>query len=154
MTNAKRPVVNQQMLIRKPAADVYNALIDPAQTTHFWFTRGSGPLQPGAVVTWEWEMYGVSAQVRVRDLQPNRRILIEWQDPPHPVEFTLDERPDGTTLVKITVQGFDGSDDEAVAAALDSMGGFTFLLSAMKAWLEHGVELNVVADHFPDHHVA
>ena len=53
----------------------------------------------------------------------------------------------------ITASGFDGTDDQKVARAVDSMGGFSFALAACKAWLEHGVELNIVADHSPDQHV-
>ncbi len=43
-----------------------------------------------------------------------------------------------------------GTDDEKVARALDTSGGFHLVLAACKAWLEHGIELNVVADHDPD----
>jgi catechol 2,3-dioxygenase-like lactoylglutathione lyase family enzyme len=33
------------MLIRKPAAEVFEAFVDPDVTTHFWFTKGSGRLE-------------------------------------------------------------------------------------------------------------
>jgi hypothetical protein len=33
------------------------------------------------------------------------------------------------------------------------MGGFTMVLASLKALLEHGIVLNLVADHFPDGHV-
>jgi hypothetical protein len=32
------------------------------------------------------------------------------------------------------------------------MGGFSFLLAALKALLDHNVALNLVADHYPDAH--
>jgi hypothetical protein len=54
---------------------------------------------------------------------------------------------DDTTLVVITASGFTGSDDEKVAQAIDSMGGFSLLLAGCKAYLEHGVLLNLVGDH-------
>jgi hypothetical protein len=62
--------------------------------------------------------------------------------------------PDGTTLVTISNWGFRGSDDEVVTKALDSMGGFSFLLAGLKALLEHNVALNLVGDHYPDAHRA
>jgi hypothetical protein len=37
----------------------------------------------------------------------------------------------------------------AFARVADSTGGFTNVLCALKALLEHGVELNVVLDHTP-----
>jgi uncharacterized protein YndB with AHSA1/START domain len=143
------PVVKTQMLIRRSASEVYRAFADPDVTSRFWFTRSSGPLEPGARVTWHWEMYGVSTTVQVKDLEPNRRIVIEWDDPPVPVEWQFEARPDETTLVSIRTWGFRGSDDEVVAKALDSQGGFSFVLAGLKAWLEHGVALNLVGDHFP-----
>lgn len=33
--------------------------------------------------------------------------------------------------------------------ALDATEGFAFVLAGAKAWLEHGVELNLVRDRFP-----
>ena len=63
------------MLIRRPVAEVFEA---PAVASRFWFTGGSGRLEAGRRVTWEWRMYGASAQVDVKAVEPNRRILVEW----------------------------------------------------------------------------
>jgi len=54
----------------------------------------------------------------------------------------------------VTNSGFTGTGDEQVAKALDSMGGFNLVLAGAKAWLEHGIELNVVLDRHPDAIVA
>lgn len=148
------PVVKAQMLIRRPVAEVFEAFVDPEITSRFWFTRGSGRLEPGRRVRWDWEMYGVSAEVQVKAVEPDRRILIEWDDPPCPVEWIFTPREDGTTLVSITNSGFCGSDDEVVAQAIDSMGGFVMVLAGLKALLEHGIVLNLVADCHPDAHRA
>lgn len=147
------PVVRAEMLIRRPAAEVYAAFVDPSVTTRFWFTDGSGPLEAGATVRWSWAMYGVATDVRVLELAPGERIVVEWDDPPTRVEWVFAARPDGTTFVSITNSGFTGTGDEVVRQALDSMGGFSFVLAAAKAWLEHGIELDLVADHYPDAHV-
>jgi len=55
------PSVEVGVLIRRPPGDVFQALVDPAITTRFWFTKSSGELVRGATVRWEWEMYGASA---------------------------------------------------------------------------------------------
>lgn len=146
---SNKPVVKTQMLIRKPVADVYEAFIDPAITTRFWFTKSSGRLEAGKTVQWEWEMVGASAPVYVRAVEQNKRILIEWDELPCPVEWLFTSRSDDTTLVTISNWGFHGSDEEAIAQAIDSKGGFTMVLAGLKAWLEHNIELNLVADHNP-----
>lgn len=148
--NIQAPVVKAEMLIRRPVADVYEAFVDPAITSKFWFTKSSGRLESGKVIRWDWEMYAVSTQVTVKELEQNKRILIEWDDPPCPVEWLFAYRPDQTTLVSISNWGFHGNDDEVVAQAIDSKGGFAMVLAGLKALLEHDVILNLVADQFPD----
>lgn len=140
---------------RKPVAEVFEAFVDPVITTKFWFTHSSGRLEPGMEVRWDWEIYGVSAQGSVKAMEQDKRILIEWPDnngAPCPVEWLFTARDDGTTFVTISTWGFSGSDDEVVKQAIDSMGGFTFVLAGLKALLKHNVSLNLVADHFPDAH--
>jgi uncharacterized protein YndB with AHSA1/START domain len=44
------------MLIRKPVAEVFEAIANPEITTKFWFTRSSRPLAVGRTVRWDWEM--------------------------------------------------------------------------------------------------
>lgn len=152
MTRQDAPIVRAQMLIRRPVAEVFEAFADPAITTKFWFTKSSGRLVEGETVRWEWEMYGASGDVSVKALEQDKRILIEWNDPPCPVEWLFTARADETTLVSISNWGFKGNDDEVVAQALDSMGGFTSVLAGLKAYLEHNIALNLVADHYPDAH--
>src|SRR3954470_10555154 len=74
------PGATAAMLIPKPAAEVFAAFADPAITTRFWFTKSSGKLEPGARVRWEWEMYGVSTGVAVKEIVPDRRIVVAWGD--------------------------------------------------------------------------
>ena len=118
------------MLIRRPVVEVFKAFVDPAITTRFWFTKSSGRLEPGRQIRWDWEMYGVHALVDVKAIEPQHRILIEWDNPPCPVEWLFVPHEDNTTLVSITNQGFHGSDDEAVAQAIDAIrraGGLAVL---------------------------
>lgn len=145
------PAATAQMLIRKPVAQVFEALVDPAITSRFWFSKGSGRLEAGKQVRWDWEMYGVSANVDVKAVEENKRILVEWGGPENPtsVEWTFEPRGEGQTFVTVKNWGFSGDTEKVVAEALDSKGGFTFLLAGLKAFLEHGIELNLVEDHAP-----
>ena len=148
------PTAEVQMLIRKPVEEVFEAFVDPAITTKFWFTKSSGRLEPGRKVRWDWEMYGASAQVSVKAVEKNQRILIEWSGngTTNLVEWLFAAHTDNTTLVRISNWGFSGSDDEKVKQAIDSKGGFTLVLAGLKALLEHNLFLNLVADQHPDAH--
>ncbi|BCT93157.1 activator of HSP90 ATPase [Lysobacter helvus] len=135
------------MLIRRPALDVFDAFVNPEITRRFWFSSGSGPLEPGKVVSWHWDVYGISADVRVLVVEPGARIVIEW---PTPVEWEFTPQSADTTMVNITAFGFTGTDAERASSAIDSMGGFCYVLAGCKAFLEHGIELNLIADHAAD----
>jgi uncharacterized protein YndB with AHSA1/START domain len=141
------PIAKAEMLIRRPVEDVFEAFLDPAITSKFWFSKGSGRLEPGKTVTWTWGMYGFSVEAKVKAVEKNRSIVVEW---PSTIEWTFIARPDGTTVVSVANSGFTGSDEDKMIEALGSTEGFTFLLAGAKAWLEHGIELNLVRDRFPD----
>jgi uncharacterized protein YndB with AHSA1/START domain len=146
------PFAKTEMLIRKPVAEVFEAFVNPAITSKFWFTKGSGRLETGKQIQWDWEMYGLSIQVAVKVIEENRRILIEWpgHGAPSTVEWVFTPRADNTTFVSITNTGFGGDGDEVVKQALDSTEGFALVLAGLKALLEHNVILNLVPDRFPD----
>ena len=146
------PVAKAEMLIRRPVADVFEAFIDPGITSKFWFTKGSGRLEPGKQIRWDWEMYNLSVEVHVRAIEQNRRIHIEWSAPgaPMTVEWHFTPRPDNTTFVSVTNSGFSGDGDAMVQHAIGSTEGFSLVLAGLKAFLEHDIILNLVPDRFPD----
>jgi uncharacterized protein YndB with AHSA1/START domain len=145
------PVTKTGMLIRRPVADVYEAFINPDITTKFWFTKGSGRLETGKRVQWDWEMYDISISVTVKTIEASKRIVIEWPgySGPTTVEWTFAPQKDGTTFVSITEAGFTGNGDELVKQVTDSTQGFSLVLAGLKALLEHNVKLNLVADRYP-----
>jgi uncharacterized protein YndB with AHSA1/START domain len=145
-------VATAQMLIRRPVPVVFEAFIDPAVTSRFWFSRSSGRLEAGTQMRWDWEMYGVGTTVDVKAIERDRRILVEWDGPEDPnlVEWTFETKDEGRTFVRIRNWGFSGDRNEVVAKALDSTGGFHLVLAGAKFFLEHGIEPNLVVDRAPD----
>jgi uncharacterized protein YndB with AHSA1/START domain len=155
MENKKFTIVAEAaMLIRKPVTEVFEAFINPKITTKFWFTKSTGKLEAGKRVTCTWEMYNHSSQVYVKEIEQNKRILTEWlyEGSSTTVEWIFTPRGDNATFVSITHSGFTGDADTIVKSALGSTGGFKLVLAALKALLEHNIQLNLVADRFPDGH--
>jgi len=146
------PISRTGMLIRRPVADVFEAFVKPDVTTKFWFTKGSGRLEVGKQIQWEWEMYSISIPVTAKAIEPDKRIVIEWPGykSPTTVEWTFEPQEDNTTFVRITEAGFTGDGDELVKQVADSTQGFTLVLAGLKAFLEHNIKLNLVADRFPE----
>jgi uncharacterized protein YndB with AHSA1/START domain len=146
------PTAKTGMLIRRPVAEVFEAFVNPEITSKFWFTQGSGRLEVGNQVQWHWDIYGVSTPVTTKAIEPNRRIVVEWNgyQSPTTIEWTFVPLADeGDTFVRIRETGFKGTDDELVKQVTNSTEGFSLVLAGLKALLEHNVRLNLVADRFP-----
>lgn len=147
--DSKKVIVEAGMLIRKPAAIVFEAFINPEITTKFWFTKSSGKLEEGKSVTWMWEMYGASAQVFTKKIIPNQLISIQWGDPATTVDFEFTALTDDSTYLLIKNHGFDLQGENLIQAIKDNTGGFTTLVDSAKAYLEHNLQLNLVGDKYP-----
>jgi uncharacterized protein YndB with AHSA1/START domain len=91
--------------------------------------------------------------VTVLEVDENRRVRFTWSgyrpERPTTVEFRFTPTPEGHTYLAVTESGFTGTADEVTGFAIDSTGGFTFLVSSVKALLEHGIELGLVGDAHP-----
>jgi|SRR5690606_2085657 len=142
-------VVETQMMIRKPVAEVFRAFTDPSVTTNFWFTKSSGMLEEGTYTTWEWEMYGVSTKVLTKKIIPFKLISTEWGEPATTVDYEFTEIDAEKTYVVIKNYGFKEEGKDLIEAVKDNTGGFTTVLDGLKAYLEYGIKLNLIADKFP-----
>lgn len=151
MAGKSLDAVEVKMLFRAPVAKVFEAFVDPTVTTKFWFNRSDGPLVQGESTKWYWDTYGVSTTVDVVEVELNSRIKIEWgdRDDRSTVEWTFEpHREEGNewTSVKVCNSGIQGTEQEAAAKAIDSMGGFTLVMANAKALLDHDIDLNLMID--------
>ena len=149
MDNDISTCAEAQMLIRRPVAEVFEAFIDPAVTKNFWFTKGSDKLQVNKKVTWEWEMYGLSTTVVAKEIIQNEKIVFEWGEPPKVVEFKFTALSGNSTYVTVSECGYEKTGDKLLTEIKGSTGGFTTVLDGLKAFLEFGINLNLIADKFP-----
>ena len=152
-TPASGLTAEARLVIRRPVAEVFEAFVDPTITTRFWFSRSGARLAPGVRTQWHWDHCGAQADLEVLAFDPPHALRIAWGDAGAmtTVDWTLTALDDARTCVQIREHGFAGDRDAVVAAALDSTGGFHLVLAGAKAWLEHGIALDLVRDHLPDH---
>jgi uncharacterized protein YndB with AHSA1/START domain len=134
---------NVSLLIKKSVDAVFEAFINPEITTKFWFTKSSGKLVKGEKITWEWEMYGVSDEISVLEIIPSSRIHIRDSNLKEAI-FEFETYSETETIVKIENGEFD-----QLSEIVDSTEGYTLVLSGLKAYLEHGIQLNLVEDKHP-----
>lgn len=131
--------------IAKPVAEVFDAVVNPSQLSAYFTTlRGaSAPLIAGTTVTW-WD----SVPVEVDDVEQDRRIVLRWDaevadgQPGYKtlIEMTFEALEDGATFVTIGESGW-REDEVGRKASYGNCQGWAEMLSAMKAWLEYGINL-------------
>jgi uncharacterized protein YndB with AHSA1/START domain len=133
--------------ISKPVHEVFEAVADPQQLSHYFTTGGAkGRLQTGATVTWDFHDFPGAFPVWVQEVVPDERIVLEWKanepDTDYRVTVTMTVKPtdDGRTMVEIAEEGW----RETPAGLKGSYGncmGWAQMLAALKVWVEHGINL-------------
>ena len=58
-----------KMKIQKRAADVFEAIVDPEQMSHYWFSSGSLRMEPGKTIIWRYEEYNAEGTVHVKEVE-------------------------------------------------------------------------------------
>lgn len=142
-------VIETQMLIRKPVAEVFNAFIEPEITSKFWFTSSTGHLIENRTVDWYWEKYEITTSVYIEQLINNELIQIIWGEPKSTVDFIFEKITEQETYLHIRNYDISLDGSALVAFAIEQTAGFTTVLDGCKAYLEYGAQLNLVNDKFP-----
>lgn len=149
-------IAQAAMLIRRTPAEVFEAFVDPAITSKFWFSDGSSVLrEAGQHATWRWSWYGVDSPLEVLEIDPPKLLRVRWGEGEDAgiVTWRFSPRDGDATFVEIEHAGFSGDADAVLAQVRDSTEGFALVLAGAKAWLEQGVQLNLVPDRHPHAHV-
>jgi uncharacterized protein YndB with AHSA1/START domain len=146
--------------IARPVHEVFEAVADPGQLSHYFTTGGAqGRLATGATVTWDFADFPGAFPVEVVEVVPDEKIVLKWKanegEAPnlpdseraenHPdykttVTMTFAGLDDGRTLVEIMEEGW-RENAGALKASYGNCQGWAQMLCALKAWLEHGINL-------------
>lgn len=126
--------------LRKPAAEVFEALMDPAHMANYWFS-GTERLEAGRVVTWRYEEYGAEVAVRVLELEPDRRLVFQWgaDGGGHVVTITLTALDAEQTVIAVCEAGFDERAEGFALELADNKEGWVYMLTCLKAYVEFGI---------------
>jgi len=144
--------------IAKPVHEVFEAVADPDQLSHYFTTGGArGRLETGTTVTWDFADFPGAFPVEVVEVVPDQRIVLEWKanegEPPNveggemteanyntTVTMSFKDLGDGRTLVEIAEEGW-RFNDGALKASYGNCQGWSQMLCALKMWVEHGINL-------------
>jgi len=131
--------------IRKPVAEVFDAVVNPKKLSGYFTTGGSsGALVPGSTVTWDFADFPGAFPVHVREVVPERLIVLQWQaadgeyDTTVRMEFeALDNR---STLIRISESGWKET-QKGLDSSYGNCSGWMQMLCCLKVYAEQGKNL-------------
>jgi uncharacterized protein YndB with AHSA1/START domain len=138
--------------VGRPPAEVYEAIVDPAQLSRYFTTGGAqGRIESGATLTWDFHDFPGAFPVEVVEADGGARIVLRWDANEEGLDagdgyrtnvtFALEPVDDGSrTRVSITEEGWRET-DSGLQASYGNCMGWSQMLCALKAWLEHGLNL-------------
>lgn len=129
-----------EMLIRSSAQSCLDAFVNPETIVKFWLDKTSGPLAPGATVSWEFMVPGAKETVKVTEFSSPHRLAFDWSDGIH-VAMDFKAQGAGATVVSVVASGFKEAEETVGAKE-----GFSIVLCDLKTLLESGASANLVRD--------
>ena len=146
--------------IAKPVHEVFEAVADPDQLSHYFTTGGAkGRLETGATVTWDFHDFPGAFPVEAVEVVPDEKIMLRWQanegEPPNVSDAEEMKGADYQTTVTMTFKPLDGDTrtlveieekgwretEGALKASYGNCQGWSQMLCALKVWVEHGINL-------------
>jgi uncharacterized protein YndB with AHSA1/START domain len=138
--------------IRKPIAEVFDAVVNPEKLSGYFTQTASGPLREGETVTWTFADFPGEAPVTVKKVAPNSMIQFEWESMEGGyntlVEMRFKQIDSNTTLVTIEETGWRETEKGKQSSYLNC-SGWMHMLCCLKAYLEYGINLRTGSFH-PD----
>ncbi|WP_144513903.1 SRPBCC family protein [Bacillus sp. FJAT-22090] len=127
--------------IRKPANDVFEAIVDPNKIANYWFSSGTARLEQGKKITWRYDEYNAQVEINVLEVIDYKKIVYSWgeYDEETVVTITLNELDNRGTLIEVTESGFKENDPDIVNKMIGQKEGWVYALTCLKAYLENGV---------------
>jgi uncharacterized protein YndB with AHSA1/START domain len=139
-----KPTFEVQLKIRKPVADVFEAVVDPKKLTGYFTRTASGRLASGETVMWSFPEFEGEFPVKVREVVANERIVLEWEAEEGGydtlIEMAFKPLDDGATMVQIRESGWRET-PKGVESSYRNCGGWMHMACCLKAYLEYGINL-------------
>lgn len=124
-----------KMQVNVPKENVFEAFVNPNQIGGFWFSSSSERWEQGKTITLCYEEYIAELEVQINSIEDNKSIEFIWGNHPVTIEF---EGIGESTVVTTIEKDFDTQDVEQL---LGQKEGWVYMLSCLKAYLEHNVSI-------------
>ena len=134
--------IKAALQIQKPIHEVFEAIVDPAKMSNYFISGGSGRMEEGKEITWEFPEFNMKFPVHIGKIEKDRSISYRWGDSGKEttVEIVLEPFENNSTVVRITEKSMN-NDEEGIKWLQGNTEGWANFLACLKAYLEHGINL-------------
>jgi uncharacterized protein YndB with AHSA1/START domain len=128
--------------IQKKAPEVFEAIVNPDQMSHYFISKSSGRMEEGKTLTWYFPEFEEGFPIVVGQIVPNKSIIYYWEHTGEKlkVKITLTPMEDESTLVTI-IEKSKENDPEGIEWLKGNTEGWANFLACLKAHLEYGINL-------------
>jgi uncharacterized protein YndB with AHSA1/START domain len=140
--NTKTLEVRAAIQISKPVNEVFEAIVDPAQMSNYFISKGSGRMEEGKKIIWKFPEFDMEAPIRCGKIEKNKYISFYWEIDGIELltEMTLTPKANNSTLVSVTEKSRE-NDEAGIRWLVGNTEGWANFLACLKAWLEYGINL-------------
>ena len=133
--------ITTKLKIRKPAHEVYEAIVDPEKMSNYWFSSGTARVEQGKTITWRYDEYNAEGVIHVLEVEENKKIIFSWgaDGEETVVTITCKELDHSSTIIQVQEAGLKEDDPELINKMLGQKEGWVYMLTCLKAYLENGV---------------
>jgi len=134
--------INVAIQIQKPAFEVFEAIVNPDQMSQYFISKSSGKMEEGKSLVWNFPEFDADAPVRVGKIIANELITFYWEinQVEVEVEMQLQQKPDGSTVIRIIEKEMDNN-DAGITWLKGNTEGWANFLACLKAYMEYGINL-------------
>jgi len=138
------PRFEVQLKIRKPVAEVFEAVVDPGKLSGYFTKTAKGRLATGTTVMWSFPEFEGEFPVKVKEVVPNDRIVLQWEAEEGGydtlIEMVFKPLDGGNTMLQIRESGW-RDNAKSVESSYKNCGGWMHMACSLKAYLEYGINL-------------
>lgn len=134
--------VKAAIQIIKPVNVVFEAIVDPAKMSNYFISKGSGRMEEGKELIWQFPEFDMKVPVRVGKIEKDKYISYYWDSDGTDTltEMILTPKGDNSTLVNITEKSMK-NDEAGIKWLKGNTEGWANFLACLKAYLEYGINL-------------
>jgi len=146
-------IIKAQIQIAKTTNEVYEAIVDPSQMSHYFISQSTGRMDEQESLEWRFPEFDITVPVKTGNMRRGEYVSFYWNDTDGKemlVEIHLQPKGDSTHI--LITEKERNADPAGIAWYGRNTEGWANFLACLKAYLEYGINLRHGAFDFMKSH--